>query len=97
MTVEQLLLIVSAVLIPSLGAAVYVVSRISRLEVEIRSLSQLGQIENKTLDNRISKLEKHVHDIRNYLQTLSLFLVKGGYGVPKIDITDDDDTKFMQL
>jgi len=100
MTVEALLAVIGSIVIPLVGCAVWLAGRLARLEGEIKSLSQLKVYENKSLDNRISKLERHVHDIRNYLQSLSLSLVRGSEvrsdNIPHLD-DNDDTTSFMQL
>jgi hypothetical protein len=77
-SVEQLLLIVGSLLVPALGSVYWLASKLSSLEVQIRSLKELREIENETLILRVNRVEKHIHEIRNTLQAMTLALIKKG-------------------
>lgn len=87
LTVEQLLLVISVLFIPA-GACVYwIASKISSLESEIKVLREIKTVEHETVLSRVEKLEKHVHEIRNVLQTLTLAMVRSGIHVEKNDLS----------
>lgn len=83
MSVEMLLAFISAVVIPLIGCAVWLAGRIARLEAEIKTLVEVKTLENQSLDYRITKLEKHVHEIRNSVQTITLSLMAERYRADK--------------
>lgn len=86
LTVEQLLLVISALFIPAGGCVYWLASKISSLESEIKSLKDIKTIEHETVMSRVERLEKSVHEIRNVLQTLTLAMVRSGIHVDKKDI-----------
>jgi len=86
MSIEILLALISSVVIPLIGCAVWLAGRLARLEGEIKSLSEIKRYESETIDLRITRLEKHVHDIRNYIQAMALTVIK-----EKIRAKDSDD------
>jgi hypothetical protein len=85
LTVEQLLLIISVLFLPAGGCVYWLASKISSLEAEIKSLRDIKTIEHETVSSRVEKLERHVHEIRNVLQTLTLAMVRSGINVDKSD------------
>ena len=80
-TVEQLLVIVGSVLIPTCGGLVWLLAMLYRLEGEIRMLKEVKQVEQSQLLLRVEKVERSIHEIRNVLQALTLAMVKGGISV----------------
>jgi len=85
LTVEQLLLIISVLFLPAGGCVYWLASKISSLESEIKSMKDIKTIEHDTVMSRVERLEKHVHEIRNVLQTLTLAMVRSGIHVDKND------------
>ena len=84
-TVEQLLLILSVLCFPGFGCVYWLATKISSLEAEIKSMKDIKTIEHETVISRVERLEKHVHEIRNVLQTLTLAMVRSGIHVDKND------------
>ena len=82
-TVQQLLFIISVVFFPAFGCVYWLATKLSSLESEIKSLKDIKTIEHETVISRVEKLEKHVHEIRNVLQTLTLAMVRSGIHVDK--------------
>ena len=48
-------------------------------------MKDIKTIEHDTVMSRVERLEKHVHEIRNVLQTLTLAMVRSGIHVDKND------------
>lgn len=81
MTVEQLLLIVGSLLIPIVGCAYWIATKLSSFESELKALREIKSLENETILTRVNRVERHVHDIRNTLQALTIALVRHGIHV----------------
>ena len=81
MSIEQLLLVITAMMVPGIVGVSWVVSRIARLEAKIESLHMIKNAEQFALLSRIEKLEKHIHELRNTVQALTLAVVKGSFNV----------------
>ena len=86
LTVEQQLLVVGVLLIPALSGVFWLSSKISSLESEIKSMKDIKTLEHETVMTRVTRLERHVHDIRNVLQTLTLAMVRSD-----IDVSQDSN------
>jgi hypothetical protein len=85
LTIEQLLLVISVLFIPAAGCVYWIASKISSLESEIKSSKDIKTVEHNAVLTRVEQLEKHVHEIRNVLQTLTLAMVRSGINVDKND------------
>ena len=85
LTVEQLLLVISVLFIPAGGCVYWIASKISKLESQIESLTEVKKLEHNVVLTRVEQLERHVHEIRNVLQTLTLAMVRSGITVDKHD------------
>jgi DNA-binding HxlR family transcriptional regulator len=83
LTVEQLLTVITAVVIPISVSTYWIASRLSSLESALRIQKEVTDLEQRQVLYRVDKLEKHVHEIRNVLQTLTFKLMRG-------DTLDDD-------
>lgn len=83
LTVEQLLLVISVLFLPAGGCVYWLASKMSSLEAEIKSIKDIKTIEHETVMSRVDRVEKHVHEIRNVLQTLTLAMVRSGIHVDK--------------
>jgi hypothetical protein len=79
MSIEQLLLVITAMLVPGIVGVSWVVFRIARLEAKIESLHMIKNAEQFALLSRIEKLETHIHELRNTVQALTLAVVKGSF------------------
>jgi hypothetical protein len=79
MTLDILLALVSSIVIPLIACAVWLAGRLARLEGEIKSLVELKDFERETINTRITKLEQHVHDIRNSMQTMTIAILTEKY------------------
>jgi cell division protein FtsL len=83
LTVEHLLTVITAVVIPIAVSTYWIASRLSALESALKVQKEITDLEQRQVLYRVDKLEKHVHDIRNVLQTLTFKLLRG-------DKLDDD-------
>jgi hypothetical protein len=87
LTVEQLLLIISVLFIPAGGCVYWLATKLSLLESQLKSMRDIKTIEHEAVIDRVEKLERHVHEIRNVLQTLTLAMVRSGIHVDKNDLS----------
>lgn len=87
LTVEQLLLIISVLFIPAGGCVYWLATKLSSLESQLRSMRDIKTVEHEAVIDRVEKLERHVHEIRNVLQTLTLAMVRSGIHVDKNDLS----------
>jgi hypothetical protein len=85
LTVEQLLLVISVLFLPAGGCVYWLASKITSLELEIKSMRDIKTIEYDTIISRVERLEKNIHEIRNVLQTLTFSMVRSGLNVDKND------------
>lgn len=83
LTVEHLLAVITAVVIPIAVSTYWIASRLSALESALKVQKEITDLEQKQVLYRVDRLEKHIHDIRNVLQTLTFKLLRG-------DKFDDD-------
>ena len=83
LTVEQLLTVITAVVIPISVSTYWIANRLSALESSLRNQKEVTDLEQKQVLYRVDKLERHIHDIRNVLQALTFKLMRG-------DKLDDD-------
>lgn len=83
LTVEHLLTVVTAVVIPIAVSTYWIASRLSALESALKVQKEITDLEQRQVLYRVDKLEKHVHEIRNVLQALTFKLLRG-------DKLDDD-------
>lgn len=83
LTVEHLLTVITAVVIPIAVSTYWIASRLSALESALKVQKEITDLEQRQVLYRVDKLEKHIHDIRNVLQTLTFKLLRG-------DKLDDD-------
>lgn len=83
LTVEQLLTVITAVVIPISLSTYWIATRLSALETVLKIQKEISELEQRQVLYRVDKLEKHVHEIRNVLQALTFKLMKG-------DTLDDD-------
>lgn len=84
LAVEQLLTVVTAVVIPISVSTYWIATRLTALESSIRIQKEVSDLEQKQVLYRVDKLERHVHEIRNVLQALTFKLMKGD-----LDVHDD--------
>ena len=83
LTVEHLLTVITAVVIPIAVSTYWIASRLSALESALKVQKEITDLEQRQVLYRVDKLEKHVHEIRNVLQALTFKLLRG-------DKLDDD-------
>jgi|688.fasta_scaffold47244_2 hypothetical protein len=83
LTVEQLLAVITAVVIPISVSTYWIANRLSSLETALKMQKEVTDLEQRQVLYRVDKLEKHVHEIRNVLQALTFKLMRG-------DTLDDD-------
>jgi hypothetical protein len=77
LTVEHLLAIIGAIVIPISVSTYWIATRLSSLESSIKTQKEISDVEQRQVLYRVDKLEKHVHEIRNVLQALTFKLMRG--------------------
>jgi len=78
MTLEDLFKLVAMVGIPTIGSVAWLVTMLMSIKSDVKKIEVQLDMRNKAYEDRIVRLEKHVHDIRNSLQTLTLGLARKG-------------------
>jgi hypothetical protein len=81
LTVEQLLYIIGVLIIPIISGAVWLAGKLTAVESQIRSLKELKCVEHETIIQRVERVEKNMHDMRNLLQTMTLAMIRSGIHV----------------
>ncbi len=78
MTLEDLIKLVAMVGIPSIGGVVWLITMLMSIKSDLKKIEVQLELKNSMNEDRIVRLEKHVHDIRNSLQALTLGLARKG-------------------
>jgi len=78
MTLEDLFKMVAMVGIPTIGSVAWLVTMLMSIKSDVKKIEVQLDMRNKAYEDRIVRLEKHVHDIRNSLQALTLGLARKG-------------------
>lgn len=78
MTLEDLIKLVAMLGIPAVGSVAWLVTMLMSIKSDIKKIEVQLEMRNSVYDDRITRLEKHVHDIRNSLQALTLGLARKG-------------------
>jgi len=78
MTLEDLFKLVAMVGIPTIGGVAWLVTMLMSIKSDVKKIEVQLDMRNKAYEDRIVRLEKHVHDIRNSLQALTLGLARKG-------------------
>ena len=79
LTVEQLLLVISVLFVPAGGGVYWLASKISSLEAEVRSITSIKHLEHEHIIERVARVEKSLHDVKNTLQMVELKLAELGH------------------
>lgn len=78
MTLEDLIKLVAMVGIPSIGGVAWLITMLMSIKSDLKKIEVQLELKNSMNEDRIVRLEKHVHDIRNSLQALTLGLARKG-------------------
>ncbi len=78
MNVEDVLKIVSVVLIPSIGAVVWLLSQVYGLRSDLRQIQTLLESEKVQNADRIRRVEENVEKIASALHDLTIDLARHG-------------------
>jgi hypothetical protein len=78
MTVEDVLKVVSVVLIPSIGAVVWLLSQVYGLRSDLREIQQILKSEREQTSNRMKALEVTVEKLAEALHDLTMDLARHG-------------------
>lgn len=78
MTLEDLIKLIAMLGIPAIGSVAWLVTMLMSIKSDIKKIEIQLEMRNNIYDERITRLEKHVHDIRNSLQALTLGLARKG-------------------
>jgi len=78
MTVEDILKVVSVVLIPSIGAVVWLLSQVYGLRADLREIQQILKSEREQTQTRMAALESSVEKLAEALHDLTMDLARHG-------------------
>ena len=78
MSVEDVLKVVSVVLIPSIGAVVWLLSQVYGLRSDLREIQQILKSEREQTSNRMMALEVTVEKLAEALHDLTMDLARHG-------------------
>ena len=78
MSVEDVLKIVSVVLIPSIGAVVWLLSQVYGLRSDLREIQQILKSEREQTQTRMKSLEVTVEKLAEALHDLTMDLARHG-------------------
>lgn len=78
MSVEDVLKIVSVVLIPSIGAVVWLLSQVYGLRSDLREIQQILKSEREQTASRMTALESSVGRLAEALHDLTMDLARHG-------------------
>jgi hypothetical protein len=78
MTLEDLIKLIAMIGIPSVGGVAWLITMLMSIQSDLKKIEVQLELKNSMNEERIVRLEKHVHDIRNSLQALTLGLARKG-------------------
>ena len=78
MTVEDVLKVVSVVLIPSIGAVVWLLSQVYGLRADLREIQQILRSEREQNATRMTNIETSVARLAEALHDLTMDLARHG-------------------
>jgi len=78
MTLEDLIKLIAMIGIPSVGGVAWLITMLMSIQADLKKIEVQLELKNSMYEERIVRLEKHVHDIRNSLQALTLGLARKG-------------------
>ena len=78
MSVEDVLKVVSVVLIPSIGAVVWLLSQVYGLRADLREIQQILKSEREQTQTRMKSLEVTVEKLAEALHDLTMDLARHG-------------------
>ena len=76
MTLEDLFKLIAMVGIPTIGGVAWLVTMLMSIKSDLKKIEVQLEMRNEAYEDRIARLEKHVHEIRNSLQSLTLALAR---------------------
>lgn len=78
MSVEDVLKVVSVVLVPSIGAVVWLLSQVYGLRADLREIQQILKSEREQTQTRMASLESTVSKLAEALHDLTMDLARHG-------------------
>lgn len=78
MSVEDVLKVVSVVLVPSIGAVVWLLSQVYGLRADLREIQQILKSEREQTKTRMAALESSVEKLAEALHDLTMDLARHG-------------------
>ena len=78
MSVEDVLKVVSVVLVPSIGAVVWLLSQVYGLRADLREIQQILKSEREQTQSRMAALESSVEKLAEALHDLTMDLARHG-------------------
>lgn len=78
MTLEDLIKLIALLGIPAITAVAWLITMLMSIKADLKKIEVQLEMKNTMNEDRIVRLEKGVHDIRNSLQALTLGLARKG-------------------
>jgi len=78
MTLEELIKVTAMLGIPAITAVAWLITMLMSIKADLKKIEVQLELKNSMTEDRITRLEKHVHDIRNSLQAITLGLARKG-------------------
>ena len=78
MTLEDLIKMIALLGIPCITAVAWLITMLMSIKADLKKIEVQLEMKNTMNEDRIVRLEKSVHDIRNSLQALTLGLARKG-------------------
>ena len=71
MTLEELIKVTAMLGIPAITAVAWLITMLMSIKADLKKIEVQLELKNSMTEDRIARLEKHVHDIRNSLQAIT--------------------------
>ena len=78
MTLEDLLRLIAMLGIPAITAVAWLITMLMSIKADLKKIEVQLEMKNTMNEDRIARLEKSVHDIRNSMHALTLGLARKG-------------------
>lgn len=78
MTLEDFIKLIALLGIPAMTAVAWLITMLMSIKADLKKIEVQLELKNSMNEDRIVRLEKAVHDIRNSLQALILGLARRG-------------------
>jgi type II secretory pathway pseudopilin PulG len=78
MTVESLIEVTAVIGIPAITAVAWLITMLMSIKADLKKIEVQLELKNTMYDERITRLERSLHEARNSIQELTLSLARKG-------------------